>query len=174
MVGLLGGADYLPYGATALAILVWSIPFGWINSLTNYVLIALGQQRGLTRAFLAALIFNVALNLVFLARYGLAAAAAITIASEIFEGLAFYWYLRRSAGPVPYVGMLWRLWLGAAAMAGLVAALWQVSPLLALAAGTLAYGAVLVLLRAFTPAERVILGDIVPARLRLAARRRRV
>jgi O-antigen/teichoic acid export membrane protein len=166
LVGLLGGRDYLPGGAVALAILVWSIPFGWINSVTNYLLIALDQQRGLTRAFGVALAFNVALNLLFLPRYGFAAAAAITIASEFFEGLAFYWYLRRSLGPMPWVRVLWRLWLSAAIMAGLTAALWPVQPALALAAGLAAFAAGLYLLRAFTPEETSVLADILPARLR--------
>lgn len=166
MVGLLGGRAYLPFGAAALAILIWSIPFGWVNSVTNYLLIALDQQRGLSRAFAAALIFNVAVNLVFLPRYGFAAAAAITIVSEFFEGLAFYWYLRRSLGPVPWVRLLWRLWLSAIIMAGAVYALWSVQPFLALLAGAGLYAGSLLLLRAFSPDEQAVLLGILPARLR--------
>jgi O-antigen/teichoic acid export membrane protein len=166
LVGLLGGAQYLPYGAVALAILVWSIPFGWINSVTNYLLIALGQQRGLSRAFAVSLLFNVALNLLFLPRFGFQAAAVITIASEIFEGAAFYIYLRRSLGSMPWPTILWRLWLGAGAMAGVAAGLWRVNPVLALMAGLAIYGLSLALLRPFTADERAILKGILPARLR--------
>jgi O-antigen/teichoic acid export membrane protein len=147
-------------------VLIWSIPFGWINSVTNYLLIALDQQRGLTRAFAVALIFNVGVNLVFLPRYGFVAAAAITIASEFFEGLAFYWYLRRSLGPMPWLSVLWRLWLSAAIMAAVVYALWAVQPVLALAAGVAVYAAGVLLLRAFTPEEQTVLLDILPARMR--------
>ena len=78
MIGLLGGAAYLPDGAIALALMVWSMPFGWINSVTNYVLIALEQQRGLTRAFAVALVFNVVFNLLLIPHYGYAAAAMVT------------------------------------------------------------------------------------------------
>ena len=49
LTNLLGGAQYLPDGAIATQIMIWSIPFGWINSLTQYVLIALDLQRRIMR-----------------------------------------------------------------------------------------------------------------------------
>ena len=166
LIDILGGAQYLPYGAVALAILVWSIPFGWINSVTNYLLIALGQQRGLSRAFAVSLVFNVVMNLLFLPRFGFQAAAVITIVSELFEGAAFYIYLRRSLGSLPWLSILWRPWLGAAAMAGAVIGLWRVNPVLALAVGLVVYGLSLVLLRPFTADEWATLESILPVRLR--------
>jgi O-antigen/teichoic acid export membrane protein len=165
MISLLGGQEYLP-GALALAIMVWSIPFGWINSVTNYLLIALDLQRGLTRAFAISLAFNVIANLIFLPRYGYPAAAAITIASEIFEGAAFYWYLRQGLGHVPWLRLLWRLGISAAAMTSVTAILWPVQPLLALLAGLGIYSAGIIFLGAFTPEEQAILAAILPARLR--------
>jgi O-antigen/teichoic acid export membrane protein len=166
MVGLLGGEEFLPFGAIALSIMVWSIPFGWINSVTNYLLIALDQQRSLTRAFALALAFNIVANLVFIPRYGYQAAAATTIASEIFEGLCFYWYLRRSLGPVPWMGMLWRLGVSAAAMVGVMLGLWSASPLLAAAGGLGVYVLGVAALRAFTLEEQAVLADILPSRWR--------
>ena len=166
LVGVLGGSAYLPYGAVALAILVWSIPFGWINSVTNYVLIALGQQRGLTRAFAVSLVFNIALNLLLLPRYGFQAAAAITIASELFEGALFYVYLRRSLGAAAWPVALWRLWLSGAAMLGGAAVVWRFNPFLAAMAGLAVYTVCLVLVRPFNAEEETILAGILPARLR--------
>jgi O-antigen/teichoic acid export membrane protein len=166
MVGLLGGSKFLPYGAIALAIMVWSIPFGWINSVTNYLLIALDQQRGLTRAFAIALAFNVICNLIFIPRYGYPAAAVITIASEIFEGAAFYWYLRKSVGPLPLFGWLWRLWVSAGAMAGVVYGLWAIQPLVALMAGLGVNVLGVFFLKAFTREEQSTLAEILPSRIR--------
>jgi O-antigen/teichoic acid export membrane protein len=166
LVGALGGQAFLPFGAIALAIMVWSIPFGWINSVTNYLLIALDQQRSLTRAFAAALAFNIVCNLIFIPRYGYPAAAAITIASEVFEGACFYWYLRRSLGPLPLFRWVWRLWVSAAAMGAVVYGLWAMQPLIALAAGLGAYGLGVFGLKALTPEEQSTLAEILPSRLR--------
>jgi len=166
LVGLLGGQQYLPYGAIALSVMVWSIPFGWINSVTNYLLIALNQQRDLTRAFAIALAFNVICNLILLPRYGYVAAAAITIVSEIFEGVWFYWYLRKSLGPIPWISWLGRLWLSAGLMLGVTYALWGAHPALALAGGAGVYALGVVGLRAFTSEEREVLMRILPSRVR--------
>jgi O-antigen/teichoic acid export membrane protein len=166
LVGLLGGAEYLPYGGIALSILIWSIPFGWVNSVTNYLLISLDQQRGLTRAFAISLLFNIVLNLLLLPRFGFAAAAAITIASELFEGVLFYIYLRRSLGPVPWLAVFWRLWAAAGLMALVTFMLWPVLPVAALAAGLAVYGICIGILRPFDAGERAILAGILPDRFR--------
>jgi O-antigen/teichoic acid export membrane protein len=172
MVGVLGGREYLPFGAIALSVMIWSIPFGWINSVTNYLLIALGQQRDLTRAFAVSLIFNIVCNLIFVPLYGYVAAAAITIASEIFEGAWFYWYLRKSLGPLPWFNWLWRLWASAILMVGVLAALWALAPLLAILVGLGVYGVGVLGLRAFTPDERATLLSILPERVRAQWRAR--
>jgi O-antigen/teichoic acid export membrane protein len=173
LVGILGGSAFLPYGAVALAILVWSIPFGWINSVTNYVLIALGQQHNLTRAFGISLVFNVALNLLFLPRFGFQAAAAITIASELFEGALFYLYLRHSLGGAAWPRALWQLWVSGAVMAAVALALWHINPYLATVAGLAVYGGALIVLRPFSAEEEGILAGILPSRMRGLLRLRR-
>ncbi|MGH2593298.1 MAG: oligosaccharide flippase family protein, partial [Anaerolineae bacterium] len=134
---ILGGNAYLPHSATALQIMIWSIPFGWINSITNYVLIALGQQTRLTRAFIIGLTFNVVANLILIPRYSYLAAAAITILSELVEGLPFYYYVEKTLGPVLWIRMLWKLFVAAGAMFAVMWALWPVSGVLAIGIGLL-------------------------------------
>lgn len=166
MIGLLGGQEYLPYGAIALMLMVWSIPVGWINSVTNYVLIALGQQRALTRAFIIGLIFNVVANLIFIPIYGYPAAAVITILSEIVEGTPFYITLHRTLAPIPWLRILWRPALSTAIMAGLVWAGWQLHPLIGLILGSVAYVGLIVGLRAFDEDEQAQLINALPSRVR--------
>lgn len=163
---LLGGPQYLPHAAIALQLMVVSIPFGWINSLTNYVLIALGQQTRLTRAFALALAFNFTANLVFIPRtaHGYEAAAAITIFSEIVEGAAFYYYLRRSLGPIPWGALFGRLVLAALAMAGAMMLLVPLSLALAVLVGLVIYIMALVLLGAFGQEERELVRALLPRR----------
>jgi O-antigen/teichoic acid export membrane protein len=117
-------ADYGP-SALVLAILAWFLPLSFVNGLVQYVLIALNQQRAITRAFLAGAAFNLVANLICmpLASYwlgrpelGLYAAGAITIASEAVL-LAVFWPLLREAGLAPpLLRMAWRPALAALAM----------------------------------------------------------
>ena len=166
LVQLLGGSEYLPHGAVALQLMIWSIPIGWINSITNYVLIALGRQRMLTRAFLVGFGFNLIANAIFLPRYDYPATAVIAILSELVLLAAFYTYLRPALGPVPWLEIVWRP-LAAAGLMGLVT--WagcQVHWVVGVAAGLVAYGGGVVLLRVLTPAEREVLMGVLPDRLR--------
>jgi O-antigen/teichoic acid export membrane protein len=152
-ISVLAGNAFLPHSAIALQLMVWSIPIGWINSVTNYVLIAVDQQRFLTRAFIVGLTFNMAANLVFIPRYDYRAAAIITIISELVLLIAFYVGVRRYLAPVPWFALLWRPALAGAAMAGVGLALWPVGGLLALLASLAAYGVALFALKAFDPTE---------------------
>ena len=113
---LLGGAQYLPQGAIALQLMIWSIPFGWMNSLTQYVLIALGLQRLITRAFILAVAFNILANIIFIPQYGIRAAAIATIASELVLFLPFMVLLRGKLPEVNLPGLLWRPLIAFAAM----------------------------------------------------------
>ncbi len=151
-------------------IMVWSIPFGWINSITNYALIAVNQQRALTRAFVIGLAFNVTANLILMPRYSFVAAAFVTILSEIVEGAAFYFYVRRHIAPINWI----RLLAGPALAAGAMAAmtwLWASggATLLGLAYGSLAYVVVLWLTGSLSAEERSMLAPLVPEKLRRPA-----
>ncbi len=166
LIGVLGGAEFLPFGALALIVLAWSMPFGWINSVTNYVLIAAGQQRALTRAFAVAVIFNVVVNVMVIPTYGFLGAATVTIASEVFEGLAFYYYVHRHVGRLPWLRLLWRPWLSAGLMALAMGAVWPFSPPAGLLMGLLTYGVAVAKLEAFNAEERATLASILPSSLR--------
>ncbi len=166
LVGVLGGSAYLPDGAVALRLMIWSIPIGWINSVTNYVLIALDRQRPLTRAFVVGVGFNLAANLAFMPAYGYRAAAIITIFSELVLLAAFYWLLRKALAPVPWPALLWRPLVAAALMGAVMFTLWPTQPILALLVGGVAYGGALALLRPLSAEEMAQLAPLMPARLR--------
>ena len=152
----LGGPEYLPHAGLALQIMIWSIPFGWINSLTNYILIALGQQSKLTRAFIVGLSFNLIANLILIPRFSYVAAALVTILSELVEGFVFVFYLERALGSIRWIGLLWRLFVAAALMFAAMWIAWSIQPLIGLAVGPMVYLAALIALRASGPEERRI------------------
>jgi O-antigen/teichoic acid export membrane protein len=167
LTALLGGAEYLPNGAIALQIMIWSIPLGWINSLTQYALIALNLQQRITRAFIVAVAFNISSNLLLIPSFSFVAAAYTTIASEAVLLLMFGWMVQRAVGGVAWLELAWRPLLAAGAMAAVTAALWGLQPLLALAAGGAVYAVVVLALRPFTAEEWGRMAPLLPARVRV-------
>lgn len=166
LTGILGGSQYLPDGAIATQIMIWSIPFGWINSLTQYVLVALDMQRRITNAFIIAVTFNVVTNLIFIPQYGYQAAALTTIASELMLLLPFGWLMQRAMGRIDWLGILWRPVMAAAVMFGILLLGWEHQPVLTLVIALAAYPAVLLLLRPLSHAELDRLSPLLPGRLR--------
>ncbi len=164
---ILAGARYLPDGAIALQLMIWSIPIGWMNSLTQYALIALGLQRMITRAFAVAVAFNVVANLLFIPRFGFQAAAIATIASEMVLLFPFVILLRSRLTGFNLLALLWRPMLALALMLAVYFTLGQ--SLLALALSFACYALVLLLLRPLDSSEGQALLDMLPANGRTAA-----
>ncbi len=163
LIGILGGGAFLPDGAIALRFLIWSIPFGWINSVTNYVLIALGQERRLTWAFIVGVAFNLITNLIFIPLYSYQAAAITTILSEIILLAAFALILSRRMPDVRWGQMLWKPVVAGALMGGAIwlgnlAAVW-----VGLAAGLFVYPVAVWRLGVFSGQERRVLAELLPA-----------
>jgi O-antigen/teichoic acid export membrane protein len=162
LIGILGGPEFLPHGAVALQIVIWSIPIGWINSVTNYVLIALGQERVQVRAFLVAVTFNVIANLILLPAFSYRAAAVTTIASEIILLAVFNVYLRERMPAMRWLQLLWRPALVTLLMIGSMWAGMQIHDAVGLALGVAVYPAGLWLLGVFGEEERRILQSLLP------------
>lgn len=166
LVNVLGGSQYLPHGAIALQIFIWGMIIGWMNSVTQYVIIAINRQRRLIVAFLVVSIFNIVANLIYIPRYSYPAAAVIAILSEFVLWAMFYIIILRELGRINWLKILWRL-----AAAGLVTGavtLWlaDVNQWLALAAGVLVYAAMLILLRPFDADEMRTLSGLLPERVK--------
>jgi len=149
LIQILGGAQYLPDSAIALRLLILSIPIGFANSVTQYVLIAIDQQRFLTKAFAIGVAFNLVANLIFIPKYGYRAAALILIPSELALLIPFSLRVKRHVAPIPWLDILWRPVISALIMAVVAYLLSGVSEFLAAIAGFVAGGGVLVLLGGF-------------------------
>jgi O-antigen/teichoic acid export membrane protein len=166
LIGVLSGKEFLPHGARVLQLLIWSILFGWINSLTNYVLIALDRQRYVLVASGVRVAFVVITNLLFVGTFSYFASAYIIVGGELLLVLLFYIDLRRQLGSVG-----WLHTLGRPIVAGLLmaTAAWTVapySPAVAVFVSLAVYMVALVFLRALTPEEWQMLAPLLPARLR--------
>lgn len=162
---ILGGAEYLPGGAVALQIVIWSIPFGWTNSVTQYALIAVEKQRAITKAYIGAVAFNIIGNLIFIPQYGYQAAAVITILSELVLLIPFAYLMGTALGRIDWLGIASRPLIAGAVMAGIIFLLQNVSMPLAVVAGGVGYLVALVLLRPLSDDERRLVMPIIPRRL---------
>ncbi len=168
MVWLLSGPQYLPHGAIALRLLVWSIIFGWVNSLTNYVLIALDRQRYVVLASAARVIFAVAANLLFVPTFNYVASAWIIIGGELILNVLFAIDLHHHLGSVAWGEIVGRPGVAGVAMGATAWLIGAGSRPLAVLSSLVIYVLSLLLLRVLTAEEMERLASLLPAPLRRA------
>jgi O-antigen/teichoic acid export membrane protein len=169
LVGLLSGEQFLPQGADILRLMVWSIVFGWLNSLTNYVLIALHRQHFVLLASGARVGFTIVANLVFVQSFGHIASAWIIIGGELLLAVLFLADLRRQTGVIGLLQAVVRPLAAGLAMGAVAWALSGISIVLALVLALVTYVTALVVLRALSPDEWRLLAPLLPLRLRRLA-----
>ncbi|NDJ85311.1 MAG: hypothetical protein GYB66_05460, partial [Chloroflexi bacterium] len=146
--------------------MIWSIPIGWMNSLTQYVLIALDRQRQITGAFIVAVSFNIIANLMFLPQYSFRAAAITTIISEMVLFAGFALLIHRALGAMNWPRLLWRLGIASIITFLVVWLVWGVAPLLGLGLGPAVYLVLLWWMSPFDGAELARLSAVLPGRVR--------
>ncbi len=158
---LLGGAQYLPDSQIALQLLIWFLPFSFINSVTQYVLIAIDEQRFLTRAFIIGVTFNLVANLIAIPMFGYQGAAVVTVLSELVLLAPFYYSVRKHLGPLPWASLFWRPVVASLAMGSvmwLLRGLWW--PLL-IPIGGAVYGVVLFLVGGFRQPDMDVIWRLI-------------
>jgi len=163
---IFGGQAYLPHAAIALRLLIWAVPFGFINSVTQYVLIAIDKQRFLTGAFVLGASFNLIANLLLIPAFSYQAAAFTTILSEVVLLLPFYYGVRKHLSSVPWLSLSWRP-LASMLLTG--AFLWllrDITFLLLVPASLAIYLGCLILMGTFTSEDISLVRQLLPARLR--------
>jgi O-antigen/teichoic acid export membrane protein len=89
IVALLYGADFAP-SSTALAILAWDLPLLAVAAFGGNVMTAIDRERAAARVYTMAAVFNVVMNAALIPRFGLVAAAAITVATDALVLVALY------------------------------------------------------------------------------------
>ncbi len=162
LILILAGAQYLPDSMIALQLLIWFLPFSFVNQVTQYVLIAIDQQRFLTKAFLIGVTFNVAVNLILIPRYGYQAAAITTIFSEWALLIPFYYSVRKNLCHVPWVSVTWRPALASAAMGAVLWLLQSANALALVVVAGLVYFVVLTLVGGFNQPDMALVWQLIP------------
>ena len=162
LIMVLGGGEYLPDSMIALQIIIWFLPFSFVNSVTQYVLIAIDQQRFLTRAFLIGVVFNITANLLVIPAYSYQGAALVTILSELVLLAPFYYAVRKHLGPLPWLSLFWQPALASVVMVGVMWLLRGIPWLLLIPVGGVVYLAVLALVGGFRQPDMDLLARLLP------------
>jgi O-antigen/teichoic acid export membrane protein len=166
LILVLAGAEYLPHSMIALQFLIWYMPVGFINSVTHYVLIAINQQRFLTKAFTFGAAFNILTNLLLIPRYGYVAAAIVTALSEVALFLPFYYCVRKNLTTLPWGEIFWRPGAAAALMAVVMWLLRSTTALLTIPVAAATYLATLVAVGTFRQPDVALVMQLLPAGVR--------
>jgi O-antigen/teichoic acid export membrane protein len=155
IIELVGGTEFED-AATPLRVLLIAGALAWVNGVFGFALIAKARQMSALWLNLAALTFNVGLNFLLIPRYGIVAAAAVTVASEILILAGSYPLMRRYFSFFPRPLTLLPALASAAAMGALLWLLRDATLLALLPLGAAVYAG---LLYAISPRSReVVMG----------------
>ena len=158
MVLLLGGAAYVPGSVRSLQIMAWLMPVSWINGITQYVLIALDQQRYLTRAYALAFGFALFANLAALPLFGYEASAVVHVLSELILLVPFAIGVRRHLGDIGWGDIVVKPAAAAFVAGGFgMGAAWFVGPVAGLAVMGVLYPLLVWRLKVLSLEERALL-----------------
>jgi O-antigen/teichoic acid export membrane protein len=162
MVLLLGGAAYVPGSVRSLQIMAWLMPVSWLNGITQYVLIALDQQRYLTRAYAMAFGFALAANLAALPLFGYEASAVVHVLSELVLLVPFTIGVRRHLGDIGWSDIVVKPAVAALVSGGFgIGAAWLVSPALGFVVMGVLYPVLVRRLKVLSLEERALLAPLL-------------
>lgn len=121
LLSLLFGQEYAA-GHLAFGILMVFVALLYYREIYGYTLTAAGKQAIYLRVVAVSACFNVIANLIFIPIYGIAAAAATTLASEIINLIGMRYYVRKLVGVRLEKGNFPKLLLPLAAMLAVLVA----------------------------------------------------
>lgn len=142
IVPFLFKATYAP-AIPALRLVIWVVPLMYCSEFLGYVVLIRGHERHAARAIVVSTSINVALNLLFVPRFGFLAAALMTVVTEAILVGQYLWMLRTELRALDWNATLLRPLLAALLMGVLVFLLHSLPLLLNVAIGGLVYAGLL-------------------------------
>ena len=162
LVGFLFGPEYGP-SAVLLAILIWVVPLMFLSEFLGYVVVIAGREALVARAIIISSSVNIVANLLLIPRYGVLAAATITVITELVLVGQYLWLMRDLLGQMRW-GALARSGAAVITMATLVYAIRDLPVLVTVAIGGALYAGLLLAMRVVGPDEAAFVRGLIAAR----------
>ncbi len=153
------GGGHFQLAASPLRVLVFAGALAWVNGVFGFALISRDRQLSTLWLNVLALAFNVVLNIIFIPRYGIVAAAVITVASELVILIGSFFLMRRHLGFFPVPSTLLPALVAGGAMAAVLLLVPPVPVIVSMTLGIAVYAGVL---WAISPTSRHVLLGIRP------------
>ena len=94
IVKLMFGSGYQE-SVQVLKIVIWTVPFIYINAVLLYTLIGFNQQKRLVPLVFIVTLTNLLLNIIYIPRYGYWGASVVTLGCEIIMFTGYYYLIRK-------------------------------------------------------------------------------
>ena len=162
-IALFYSKDYAP-SVIALQILIWTLPWIFVNSINMRVLYATDRQKEAAIVAFTSAVLNIAFNFVLIPMYSYIGASVATITVEIINVLIYFWLVSKLFGMKVNIGaILPKPMLASAAMGILIYHINNMNLALVVLIGTTFYFVTLIILRVFDDEDKRILRKIAPA-----------
>lgn len=140
----------------ALRLLALALPLLFLNDIASYLLVSADRAKSVLKAVAAAAVLNIALNGLWLPRWGLLGAAAATCLTEIFIFGVYYVIIKKIVGSLNLWTLLWRPAVSAAGMYFLLVILFSFPAVLLILLGAAVYFGLLMALQTFNKQDRLV------------------
>jgi O-antigen/teichoic acid export membrane protein len=111
-------SEYVP-ASSVLRIVIWVVPLMFASEFLQYVALVRGQEWLVARSLTLSTGLNVMLNLLLVPRYGIQAAALVTVLTEVVLVGRYGWIQRSLLREVAWGRVFWRPLVAALLMGGL-------------------------------------------------------
>ena len=136
--------------AAALRILIWGIPFSFLNSLLGTTLISINRQDLMARLSFLLMVLNVIGNLLLIPKYSYVGASIATVVTSALACALCLYFVSRLVCPVGLHRLIIRPTMACAVMVGSLILLRHLNLFLVVPVVAIIYLAVLLLLKTFT------------------------
>ena len=116
LLTMLYGQEFEP-AALIFQVIVWDVPLIMYASFCGNMTTIVNAERSAARIYAINAVANVVLNMIFIPRYGVVAAAAVTVVTDLLAAVQFQFLLSRRLHLPQIGGYLVRVALAAASMA---------------------------------------------------------